>query len=133
MTVSRRGGPLWAHGITLAPERESVATARRFVREHLTGHDLALIVDDVILVASELATNALRHAGTAFTVTITAFPDDVVLAVEDGSLSIPVLVEAEDDDVVGRGMAIVDVVSRDWGVVVDADGGKSVWAAFDVG
>ena len=64
--------------------------------------------------------------------TITAFPEDVVLAVEDGSPSIPVLVEAGNDDVVGRGMAIVDVVSRDWGVVVDADVGKSVWAAFDV-
>ena len=127
-----RVGPLWAHGITLAPERQSVATARRFVRVHLTGHDLPALVDDVTLVASELATNALRHAGTAFTVTITAFADDVVLAVEDGSLSMPVLVEAGVDDVVGRGMAIVDVVSRDWGVVVDADVGKSVWASFDL-
>lgn len=125
-----RVGPLWAHGITLAPELQSVATARRFVRVHLTGHDLSALVDDVTLVASELATNALRHAGTAFTVTITAFADDVVLAVEDGSLSMPVLVEAGVDDVVGRGMAIVDVVSRDWGVVVDAHVGKSVWASF---
>ena len=131
--VSRRVGPLWVHRITLAPERQSVATARRFVREHLTVHDLALLVDDVTLVASELATNALRHAGTAFTVTITAFPDDVVLAVEDGSISMPVLVDAGVDEVVGRGMAIVDVVSSDWGVVVDADVGKSVWATFDVG
>ena len=109
-----------------------MATARRFVREHLTGHDLPRLVDDVTLVASELATNALRHAGTAFTVTITAFADDVVLAVGDGSLAMPVLVDAGDDDVVGRGMAIVDVVSRDWGVEVDGDVGKSVWAAFDV-
>jgi anti-sigma regulatory factor (Ser/Thr protein kinase) len=132
VTVARRRGPLWAHRITLAPERQSVATARRFVGEHLTGHDLALLVDDVTLVASELATNAMRHAGTAFTVTITAFPDDVVLSVEDGSLTIPVLVAAGDEDVVGRGMAIVDVVSRDWGVVVDGAVGKSVWAAFDV-
>ena len=131
--MSRRVGPLWVHRITLAPERQSVATARRFVREHLTVHDLALLVDDVTLVASELATNALRHAGTAFTVTITAFPDDVVLAVEDGSISMPVLVDAGVDEVVGRGMAIVDVVSSDWGVVVDADVGKSVWATFDVG
>ena len=130
--MAPRAGALWAHEITLAPERQSVATARRFVREHLTGHGLPLLVDDVTLVASELATNALRHAGTAFTVTITAFPDDVVLSVEDGSPSIPVLVDAGDDDVVGRGMAIVDVVSRDWGVVVDVDVGKSVWAAFDV-
>jgi two-component sensor histidine kinase len=130
--VSRRVDLLWAHGITLSPELQSVATARQFVREHLTGHDLPLLVDDVTLVTSELATNALRHAGTAFTVTITAFADDVVLEVEDGSLSVPVLVDAGVDDVVGRGMSIVDVVARDWGVVVEADVGKSVWAAFDV-
>lgn len=130
--VSRRVGPLWAHGITLSPELQSVAAVRRFVGDHLTGHDLPLLVDDVTLVASELATNALRHAGTAFTVTITAFANDLVLAVEDGSLSMPVLVDAGADDVVGRGMAIVDILARDWGVVVEADVGKSVWAAFDV-
>ncbi len=104
------------------------------MREHLTGHDLAPLVDDVTLVASELATNALRHAGTAFTVTITAF------AGRRGRWRWRTVRSRcrcswrpGYDDVVGRGMAIVDVVSRDWGVVVDADVGKSVWAAFDVG
>jgi len=127
-----RAGALWAHEITLAPERQSVATARRFVREHLTGHGLPLLVDDVTLVASELATNALRHSGTVFTVAITAFSEDLVLAVEDGSSSMPVLVDAGLDDVAGRGLTIVDVLSREWGVVVGQDVGKSVWAAFDV-
>ena len=131
--MAKRAEPRWAHEITLAPERQSVATARQFVREHLNVHHLVLLVDDVMLVTSELATNALRHAGTAFTVKITGFADDVVVAVEDGSISMPVLVHADLDDAAGRGMAIVDVVSRDWGVVVDAGVGKSVWAACDVG
>jgi hypothetical protein len=130
--MAPRAGALWAHEITLAPERQSVATARRFVREHLTGHGLPLLVDDVTLVASELATNALRHSGTVFTVAITAFSEDLVLAVEDGSSSMPVLVDAGLDDVAGRGLTIVDVLSREWGVVVGQDVGKSVWAAFDV-
>ncbi len=130
--MAPRAGALWAHEITLAPERQSVATARRFVREHLTGHGLPLLVDDVTLVASELATNALRHSGTVFTVAITAFSEDLVLAVEDVSSSMPVLVDAGLDDVAGRGLTIVDVLSREWGVVVGQDVGKSVWAAFDV-
>jgi anti-sigma regulatory factor (Ser/Thr protein kinase) len=130
--MAPRAGALWAHEITLAPERQSVATARRFVREHLTGHGLPMLVDDVTLVASELATNALRHSGTVFTVAITAFSEDLVLAVEDGSSSMPVLVDAGLDDVAGRGLTIVDVLSREWGVVVGQDVGKSVWAAFDV-
>ena len=124
-------GPLWSYEITLAPEAQSVGTARRFVREHLRFHDLPSLVDDVTLVTSELATNALSHAGTPFTVTIKAFPDDVVLEVRDGGASRPNRVDAQVDACVGRGMAIVDVVCRDWGVVVDGNVGKSVWASFE--
>jgi anti-sigma regulatory factor (Ser/Thr protein kinase) len=124
--------PLWLHEVTLAAEPESVATARHFVREHLSGHDLPLLADDITLVASELTTNAVTHAGTPFTVTITAFADAVVLTVSDGSASPPRRLDALTEDDAGRGVAIVDVVSRDWGVVVDATAGKSVWAAFDV-
>ena len=122
---------LWVHEITLAPRPESVATARRFVRETLVAHHLSFLVDDVTLVASELTTNAVRHAGTPFTVTITARADAVVLTVRDGSAARPVRTTAGPDDAAGRGVVIVDVVSRDWGVVVDGSA-KSVWAAFDV-
>lgn len=125
-------GPLWAHEITLTSAPQSVAVTRRFVREHLTLHDLPLLTDDVTLVASELATNAVTHAGTPFTVTITAFADAVVLAVTDGSATSPVPVDAQDLDAAGRGLTIVDIVSRDWGVVANDGPGKSVWAAFDV-
>jgi anti-sigma regulatory factor (Ser/Thr protein kinase) len=124
--------PLWLHEVTLVAEPESVGTARHFVREHLSGHDLLLLVDDITLVASELTTNAVTHAGTPFTVKITAFADAVVLTVSDGSASLPRRLDALTDDDAGRGVAIIDVVSRDWGVVVDATAGKSVWAAFDV-
>ena len=129
MTVNVRPG--WSHQITLAPETRSVATARSFVRDRLNVHNMPLLVDDVTLVASELATNALSHAGTPFTVTITAFAHDVVLEVRDGGASRPNRVDAGVDASVGRWMAIVDVVCRDWGVVVDGDAGKSVWASFE--
>jgi len=81
--------PLWSHELTLAPQDRCVGAARRFVRDRLDLHDLPMLVGDVTLVASELATNALRHAGTPFTVTITAFADDLVLAVRDGSADPP--------------------------------------------
>ena len=122
---------LWVHEITLAPRPESVATARRFVREKLVAHHLSFLVDDVTLVASELTTNAVKHAGTVFTVTIKALADAVVLTVRDGSAARPVRAAAGPGDAAGRGVVIIDVVSRDWGVVVDGNA-KSVWAAFDV-
>jgi ribosomal 50S subunit-recycling heat shock protein len=73
-----------------APRPASVATARRFVREKLVAHHLSSLVDDVTLVASELTTNAVKHAGTVFTVTIKALADAVVLTVRDGSAARPV-------------------------------------------
>lgn len=124
--------PLWLQEITLAPEPQSVSTARRFVREHLILHGLPLLVDDITLVASELATNVVQHAGTPFTMTISASEDAVILAVEDGSDSVPIRRDAQVNDATGRGIAIMGVVSREWGVVVNAGSGKSVWAAFDL-
>lgn len=124
--------PLWCCHITLAPQAQSVAEARGFVRRHLDVHDLPLLVDDMTLVASELATNAFLHAGTAFTVTMTASAHAVTLAVGDGSSSHPSRVDGTVDGLGGRGIAIVDAVASRWGVEVSTSVGKSVWATFDV-
>lgn len=47
---------------TLAPRFEAVRTAREFARSTLQDWGLGALFDDVALVASELVTNALRHA-----------------------------------------------------------------------
>ncbi|WP_441248770.1 ATP-binding protein [Kitasatospora sp. McL0602] len=47
---------------TLAPRFEAVRTAREFARSTLLDWGLGGLFDDVALVASELVTNALRHA-----------------------------------------------------------------------
>jgi len=43
------------------------------VSRHLLAHDLADMVDDLQLVVSELATNAMLHAQTPFTVSLRMF------------------------------------------------------------
>ena len=124
---------LWFYEVTLAPEAESISTARQFVRGHLDSHDLPLLVDDMTLVASELATNAVAHAGTPFTVSLTALVGTVILAVKDGSALRPIRMDPHLLDATGRGVAIVDFLSREWGVSSHPYEGKSVWAAFDAG
>jgi hypothetical protein len=47
---------------------------------------VSYLVDDVQLVVSELATNAILHARTPFTVTLDGFDDLVFLTVMDGSV-----------------------------------------------
>ena len=85
------------------------------------------------LVVSELATNAVRHARTPFTVSLHAFEQTLMLEVEDGSWTEPCqAVRAKLLDVHGRGLSIVSLLSRDWGVDPHPGGGKSVWAEFSL-
>lgn len=121
----------WSHETELAARARSASRARAFVAGHLLDHELAHLVDDIGLVVSELATNAMVHARTPFTVTLGADEDTVFLVVVDGSPDGPTLVVAGELDTSGRGVSIVQVLSRSWGVCEHTSGGKSVWAEFD--
>jgi anti-sigma regulatory factor (Ser/Thr protein kinase) len=122
---------LWSHETVLAAGAMSASQAREFVRFHLQEHHLPQLVEDVRLVVSELATNAVTHAGTPFTVVLLADEGRVLLTVQDGSPSPPSQLAAQALDTGGRGLFIVNMVSRRWGVDVSPDGMKSVWATFD--
>jgi serine phosphatase RsbU (regulator of sigma subunit)/PAS domain-containing protein len=50
---------------TFEPVGRSVASARAFVRDTLQGWGFSEVVDDAVVLASELVTNAVVHAGTA--------------------------------------------------------------------
>ena len=80
---------------------------------------------------SELATNAMLHARTPFTVSLEQLVRIVLLTVEDGSPSTPEPVGARDMDTHGRGLFLVDHTSHDWGVRKGPEGTKSVWASFE--
>ena len=120
----------WSHQTRLAADLISASIARDFICLHLGEHDLPHLVDDMRLVVSELATNALRHARTAFTVTLHGNGSSVLLTVQDGSSSLPVQATAGDTETGRRGLSIVDQLSDDWGVTLRHGGAKSVWASF---
>ena len=121
----------WSYDIQLAIQPVSASRARDFVREHLTERGLARLEDDVTLVVSELATNAMVHARTPFKVCLQAFEQTLLLEVEDGCQAGPAVVAARGLDTSGRGLTIVTLLSRDWGVNARTNG-KSVWAEFDL-
>ena len=122
----------WSDRITLPPIRASVPAARSFVEGLLADHDLLYLVEDVRLVASELATNAARHAKTSFTVVLEGLTDSIRLTVEDHSRFRPVLSATPVLATAGRGLHVVGYYSRDWGVRQGNRNGKSVWASFDL-
>jgi len=125
----------WTHETVLPAEPVSVAKARDFVSAHLLDHRLPQMADDVRLVVSELATNAMTHARTPFTVTLTGRERSLLLTVRDGSPAAPLPAAPAMADPLepgGRGLVIVDMVSRTWGFDTQEDRAKSVWASFDI-
>ena len=124
--------PHWSHQATFEASPTGAFRARNFVSQHLIDHRLLYLVDPVRLVASELATNALVHAQTAFTVTLAASDHTVLLTVRDDSHALPVRRVAEAMDLTGRGLEIVESVSLDWGTNEGGAGAKAVWASFAI-
>ena len=125
------GADLWSHRGNFGAELRSPCGARSFVSTLLVAHDLSSLVDDVQLVVSELATNAMRHARTPYSVVLRRFDETLRLEVLDGWCAEPSLVTPGPEDEGGRGVSIVDAVSREWGVTPRGTAGKSVWAEFD--
>jgi anti-sigma regulatory factor (Ser/Thr protein kinase) len=121
----------WAEEITLPPVALSVQRARTFVADHLAAHDADVETEDICLVASELASNALVHARTPFTVFLRADPVGISLSVKDGLSTFvrrPGPSGGLDDG--GRGLLITEELSDAWGIRSGAYGSKYVWTFF---
>lgn len=114
--------------IEVPPERTEIRNVRRFVEERCRAWRCEDRIDDALLVASELATNAALHAGTPYTVTVRRRVGAIRLDVFDGSEQAPDLRESHDDAEGGRGLYLVSAMSAAWGVERRAGGGKLVWA-----
>ncbi len=85
------------------------------------------VCDDVVLLVSEMVTNAIRYATPPVRLEIQAGDDDVVVAVCDGSPEPPRPRAAGEDAEGGRGMLLVDLLTTDHGVRTGPPG-KAVWA-----
>jgi anti-sigma regulatory factor (Ser/Thr protein kinase) len=119
-------------------QAEQVGKARRFIRDVL-GQDWPRL-DDVLILASEIASNAVRHTasgdGGIFEVSVAVFAaaDTVRVAVTDqGGSSEPVIAHRSDAGAGlaampagGRGLRIVDVLADRWGYRGD-ELGRTVW------
>ncbi len=82
---------------------------------------------------SELATNALLHAASAFELSIDRTPSSVTVVVSDEGGGTPKLRMPDSSQPHGRGLQVVSALAADWGTD-DGDGdlGKSVWFRVDI-
>ncbi|MFD3942873.1 SpoIIE family protein phosphatase [Streptomyces sp. NPDC058579] len=121
---------------TFDPVGRSVATARAFVRDTLQGWGYAEVVDDAVVLTSELVTNAVIHAGTAADVLCLRSEDGIRVEVADRYPEREIPVQggrtlAHPDRENGRGLLLCAALATRWGVEYTPSR-KHVWFQLDL-
>src|SRR4051794_13329096 len=116
---------------SFSPTLESVPQARRMVTDFVQGRVEREVADAAELLSSELAANAVTHAGTDFVVSADLTEGVLTVAVTDrDDQDTPLVVDAAPGATSGRGMQLVEAYSSRWGVE-ELDRGKRVWFQLD--
>ncbi|MFC4562519.1 ATP-binding protein [Nocardiopsis mangrovi] len=119
----------------------SVKDARDFAATVLGGWGLLGLSSDIRLVASELVTNACRHAAPSVAgmladwsiqFGLTRAASSVTCMVFDPSRRAPVMGDPGDLHEGGRGLRLIECYSANWGWDVLDGQGKVVWATFAI-
>lgn len=127
--------------LEIRPDPAEVGRARRWARSRLAGLGIAAdepLAETLILLVSELVTNAVVHTGRPAVLRLSlpgaqtgAAPSTTVrVEVADTSSRAPVPRCACDDATGGRGLALVDCLADRWGWSPE-DAGKSIWCELD--
>lgn len=142
--VAGRRPPYLRDELRLSPSPAAPGTARRFVRD--TCQTWRLLLDDqddaaaravadelaerAELIASELVTNALIHARTDVWLRLSVRGERLHIGVHDGGRRLLRLVGGSLEAEAGRGLLLVERLSRAWGVYRPPEGGKVVWCVL---
>ncbi|MEV4435989.1 SpoIIE family protein phosphatase [Streptomyces sp. NPDC049555] len=122
---------------TFEPVGRSVAAARAFVRDTLQGWGFPDVIDDAVVLTSELVTNAVVHAGTAAEVQCIRSDGGVRVEVSDRypERELPVHTPGRAtgglDREGGRGLLLCSAIAARWGVEYTA-ARKTVWFCLDL-
>jgi PAS domain-containing protein/anti-sigma regulatory factor (Ser/Thr protein kinase) len=112
---------------------QAVGHARRFTRRTLRAWGIDFEADAILLVVSELVTNALVHTDGRVRLDLTLFNNRMRVAVADNSPRTPIKPTSIGWEATGgRGILLVETMSAEWGTV-PVSGGKQVWAELPVG
>ncbi|UNM11643.1 SpoIIE family protein phosphatase [Streptomyces formicae] len=119
------------------PVGRSVATARAFVRDTLQGWGYSDVVDDAVVLTSELVTNAVIHAGTSADVLCLRTGEGVRVEVADRYPEREIPLQsggstfAHPDRENGRGLLLCAALASRWGVDYTQTH-KQVWFQLDL-
>jgi sigma-B regulation protein RsbU (phosphoserine phosphatase) len=115
-----------AHAEVFPGTTATVSDARLFVRQALGELHATGAGDDAAMLVSELATNAVIHAHTSYTVDVVRDGATIRVRVHDGSAAIPQRRRYDPGATTGRGLRLVASIASTWGVELE-ESGKSIW------
>ncbi len=131
--------------IGLAPAPESARAAREFTVATLRTWHLDALIEDAVVIASELATNAIRHGTPAAAGHATDDSESgrielswclqasrLICVVTDQTGTPPALVAGGPEAESGHGLQIVGALAVAWGWTILGTGEKAVWAALEL-
>ncbi|MFG2721112.1 ATP-binding protein [Streptomyces sp. NPDC048416] len=124
--------------LEVGPDPAEVGRARRWARSRLAGCGIGLdepVAETLILLISELVTNAVVHTGCPAVLRMLLGPAEggtVRVEVADTSCRPPAPRHAQGDDTNGRGLELVDGLADRWGWRSEGVG-KSIWCEVDRG
>ena len=118
--------------LVLRRDLRSPVEARRFVARTLTPLLGREDVETAMLVTSELVTNATLHAGTECELVLRGSGDTLAIRVSDFDRRVDLKRQSFGSELTaGRGLRLLEVLSRRWGVEAHPRG-KTVWAELRV-
>lgn len=100
--------------LQLESEPKLVAAARAWLAELLDAWEMSEEVDDAVLVASELVSNAVIHARTSIQLRVACVDSTVRVEVFDENSRLPALAPCPADATSGRGLNLVAAMSTGW-------------------
>lgn len=130
----RSGPPRLSAARLLLPSPAAPRLARRFVAETCAQWGVIGVVEDAELIADELVTNAVVHAGTEVALRLERTPTSLMVAVRDlADDTFATWWHGDEDErgtTWGTGLTLVRALADSAGVHLEATGGKAVWAVL---
>jgi hypothetical protein len=116
--------------LQLAPHPTALRASRDFVTRTLLDWRLGRVIRFARLVVGELVMSSTANAGTDIDLSVAWNQGVLRLTVRDHGPALPGQ-QPPASDLHGRGLAVVASLSRSFGVLPTADGGKTVWAVLN--
>ncbi|MFK4102914.1 ATP-binding protein [Streptomyces sp. NPDC019531] len=137
--------PRFSEQLELAAVLTAVGCSRMFVETTLVKWGATPVIDDALLVVSELVTNSVKATGVTtpdpnwaqlgklnlIGVRLLGLERSIVIEVWDIDPRTPVVQDADFDAESGRGLFLVETVASRWGSR-PAEPGKVVWAELPI-